>query len=57
MTAFMFEHEEEVLAQIPIRRPGTPEDVLGTAIYVASRAGAYTAGAITPVDGGHQTLR
>lgn len=57
MTAFMFEHEEEVLAQIPIRRPGTPEDVLGTAIYVASRAGAYTTGAITPVDGGHQTLR
>ncbi len=53
----MFEHEEAVLAQIPMQRPGTPEDIAGTAIYLASRAGAYTTGAIIPVDGGHQTLR
>lgn len=57
MTEFMFEHEDAVLAQIPMRRPGTPEDIAGTAIYLASRAGAYTTGAIIPVDGGHQTLR
>jgi NAD(P)-dependent dehydrogenase (short-subunit alcohol dehydrogenase family) len=57
MTAFMFEHEEAVLAQIPMHRPGTPEDIAGTAIYLASRAGAYTTGTVIPVDGGHQTLR
>jgi NAD(P)-dependent dehydrogenase (short-subunit alcohol dehydrogenase family) len=57
MTAFMFEHEDAVIAQIPMGRAGTPEDLAGTAIYLASRAGAYTTGAIIPVDGGHQTLR
>jgi NAD(P)-dependent dehydrogenase (short-subunit alcohol dehydrogenase family) len=57
MTAFMFQHEDAVIAQIPMGRAGTPEDLAGTAIYLASRAGAYTTGAIIPVDGGHQTLR
>jgi NAD(P)-dependent dehydrogenase (short-subunit alcohol dehydrogenase family) len=57
MTAFMFEQQEAVLTRIPMGRPGTPEDIAGTAIYLASRAGAYTTGAIIPVDGGHQTLR
>jgi NAD(P)-dependent dehydrogenase (short-subunit alcohol dehydrogenase family) len=57
MTEFMFQAEEAVLSQIPMHRPGTPEEIAGTAIYLASRAGAYTTGAIIPVDGGHQTLR
>jgi NAD(P)-dependent dehydrogenase (short-subunit alcohol dehydrogenase family) len=38
-------------------RAGTPEDMAGIAIYLASRAGAYTTGAIIPVDGGVATLR
>jgi NAD(P)-dependent dehydrogenase (short-subunit alcohol dehydrogenase family) len=57
MTAFMFAHEEQLVAGIPMGRAGTPEDMAGVAIYLASRAGAYTTGAIIPVDGGVATLR
>jgi len=58
MTAFLFdEHEAEVVATIPRGRAGSPEDLVGTVIYLASRAGAYTTGAVLPVDGGYATLR
>jgi NAD(P)-dependent dehydrogenase (short-subunit alcohol dehydrogenase family) len=58
MTAFMFEeHEEALLSQIPLGRAGTPEDMAGIALYLGSRASAYTTGAIIPVDGGHATVR
>jgi len=36
----------------PRQRIGTPEDMAGTAIFLASRAGAYVNGAIITVDGG-----
>ncbi|WBB46835.1 glucose 1-dehydrogenase [Verrucosispora sp. WMMA2044] len=42
-------------AQIPLGRIGRPEDMAGTAIYLASRAGAYLTGAVIPVDGGLTT--
>ena len=29
---------------IPLKRAGTPEDVAGTALFLASRAGAYVNG-------------
>jgi NAD(P)-dependent dehydrogenase (short-subunit alcohol dehydrogenase family) len=57
MTAFVFEREDEVVAGIPLGRAGTPEDVAGIAIHLASRAGAYVTGAVIPVDGGAVTLR
>lgn len=57
MTAFLLDHEAEVAATLPRGRLGTPEDIAGTAIYLASRAGAYTTGAVIPVDGGAATLR
>ncbi len=57
MTAFMFEHEDELVATIPRGRAGTVEDIAGTAIYLASRAGAYTTGVVLEVDGGVVTLR
>jgi NAD(P)-dependent dehydrogenase (short-subunit alcohol dehydrogenase family) len=41
-----------VEASVPRRRIGTPEDIAGTVIFLASRAGAYTTGAVVPVDGG-----
>ncbi|SCL32603.1 NAD(P)-dependent dehydrogenase, short-chain alcohol dehydrogenase family [Micromonospora pallida] len=41
--------------QVPLGRIGRPEDMAGTAIYLASRAGAYLTGAIIPVDGGITT--
>lgn len=37
---------------VPRGRVGTPEDLAGTAIYLASRAGAYVTGSIIPVEGG-----
>ena len=37
---------------VPIGRLGRQEDIAGTLLYLAGRGGAYTSGAIVPVDGG-----
>lgn len=47
----------EIEASCPLGRIGTPEDMAGVAIYLASRAGAYVTGAVIPVDGGIATTR
>jgi NAD(P)-dependent dehydrogenase (short-subunit alcohol dehydrogenase family) len=41
---------------VPRKRIGSPEDIAGTVIFLASRAGAYTTGTVIPVDGGISTL-
>jgi NAD(P)-dependent dehydrogenase (short-subunit alcohol dehydrogenase family) len=43
---------DEIAASSPLGRIGRPDDMAGTAVYLASRAGAYVTGAIIPVDGG-----
>ncbi|MDR1807026.1 MAG: 2-dehydro-3-deoxy-D-gluconate 5-dehydrogenase KduD [Propionibacteriaceae bacterium] len=43
---------ESLSARIPATRWGTPADLQGTAVYLASRASDYVHGAIIPVDGG-----
>ena len=43
---------DEIERRCPLHRIGRPEDMAGVAIYLASRAGAYTTGAVIPVDGG-----
>ncbi|KJK75977.1 hypothetical protein H634G_08733 [Metarhizium anisopliae BRIP 53293] len=44
---------EDVLKEnIPLRRIGRDEDVAGSAIFLASKAGAYLNGALIRVDGG-----
>jgi len=43
---------KEILARIPAGRWGTPADVGGTAVFLASPAADYLNGAIIPVDGG-----
>ncbi|CAO3594374.1 unnamed protein product [Absidia cylindrospora] len=43
---------DQILKGIPVGRFGEPEDLAGTCIYLASRAGAYTTGAVIAVDGG-----
>ncbi|MFE0739259.1 SDR family oxidoreductase [Streptomyces sp. NPDC058855] len=41
-----------ILERIPAGRWGTPEDVAGAAVFLASDAARYVSGAILPVDGG-----
>lgn len=41
-----------IRAENPLHRIGTPEDIAGVAIFLASRASAYTTGAVIPCDGG-----
>ncbi len=41
-----------ILARIPAGRWGTPEDLVGSAVFLASRASDYMHGTIIPVDGG-----
>lgn len=45
-------HGDEITRIMPRGRIGTPEDMAGTVIYLASRAGAYVTGVTIPVDGG-----
>jgi NAD(P)-dependent dehydrogenase (short-subunit alcohol dehydrogenase family) len=52
MTAWAKDREDDLLSHIPARRSGTPEDMAGTALFLASRAGAYLSGAVLRVDGG-----
>lgn len=44
--------EESVSTRIPMGRWGTPADVQGAFVFLASDAAAYVTGAILPVDGG-----
>jgi NAD(P)-dependent dehydrogenase (short-subunit alcohol dehydrogenase family) len=37
---------------VPLGRIGSPEDIAGTVIFLASRAGEYLTGTVIPVDGG-----
>lgn len=46
------DHGDAVAKSIPARRIGTPEDMAGVAIYLASRAGDYVVGNTIAVDGG-----
>ena len=43
---------DKVIKYVPMRRIGTPEDMAGVAIFLASRAGDYVVGDTIAVDGG-----
>ena len=46
------DHGDEIAKRIPLGRIGTPEDMAGAAIFLASRAGDYVVGSTLIVDGG-----
>ena len=42
--------------KIPAQRPGAPEDMAGTILYLTSRAGAYCTGCVVVTDGGRLSM-
>ena len=55
MTKFAIGSDEgraHAAAAVPMGRVGHPQDLAGTMLYLTGRAGAYTTGAIAPLDGG-----
>jgi NAD(P)-dependent dehydrogenase (short-subunit alcohol dehydrogenase family) len=57
MAATLERFGDSIAKNNPRKRIGTPEDMAGIAIYLASRAGAYVTGAVIPVDGGMSTTK
>ncbi len=57
MASFLESFGDAIRASVPKGRIGEPEDIAGTVIYLASRAGAYVTGSTIPVDGGLVNLK
>jgi len=56
MAATLDAFGDQIAASAPLKRIGRPDDMAGTAIFLASRAGAFLTGAVIPVDGGIATV-
>ena len=53
MTAELSEaRRADVLANVPVKRYGTADEVAAAAVYLASPGAAYVTGVVLPVDGG-----
>ena len=46
------ERNQSILDRIPVGRWGTPDDLKGIAVFLASAASDYMQGTVVPVDGG-----
>ena len=42
-----------ILARTPLGRWGTPEDIAGPVLFLASPAARFVTGVVLPVDGGY----
>jgi NAD(P)-dependent dehydrogenase (short-subunit alcohol dehydrogenase family) len=42
----------QLVARIPLGRPGEPADLAGVAVFLASSASGYITGQVIPLDGG-----
>jgi NAD(P)-dependent dehydrogenase (short-subunit alcohol dehydrogenase family) len=51
------EIHKQIIAQVPQKRIGQPEEVTGLALYLASAASNFTTGAVMLVDGGQMAGR
>lgn len=47
---------ERFMQHTPLGRPGTPDDLVGPAVFLASDMSAYVTGVTLPVDGGYLTV-
>jgi len=55
LTADLFSNEKEyqnIICKIPLGKVGLPEDLVGTAVFLASKASNYLSGQLILVDGG-----
>ncbi|KAJ1643536.1 hypothetical protein LPJ64_004692 [Coemansia asiatica] len=52
MKATLDSMQDVIVSRIPLKRIGSPEDMAGACIFLASRGGAYVNGVVIPVDGG-----
>jgi NAD(P)-dependent dehydrogenase (short-subunit alcohol dehydrogenase family) len=57
MKATMDRLGDKIMGMVPLGRIGSPEDMAGIAIYLASRAGAFVNATVIPVDGGMSGTR
>lgn len=55
MASRLAEAGDQIAAQSRLNRIGRPDDIAGSVVFLASRAGSYLTGAIIPVDGGIAT--
>ncbi|MGA3311304.1 MAG: SDR family NAD(P)-dependent oxidoreductase [Xanthobacteraceae bacterium] len=50
------ERLDKILAHVPLRRVGRPDELSGAVVFLASRYASYVTGAVIPIDGGYLAL-
>jgi NAD(P)-dependent dehydrogenase (short-subunit alcohol dehydrogenase family) len=51
-TGALTERGKKIIAHTPLGRFGSPEELVGTALWLLSPVSAFVTGAVIPVDGG-----